>query len=89
MLRLFRTRSGRLTTRGEAATIRGDAFRPSARGRARSGAVRREPRDLETKFRGQAEGILSASEAEKLLSLSWEVATLKDAAEIAKASVPA
>lgn len=46
-------------------------------------------RELETKFRGQAEGVLSASQIEGLLSLSWRVASLADAAEIAKASVPA
>lgn len=45
-------------------------------------------RDLETKFRGQAEGVLSAASTEKLLSLCWSSASLADAAEIAKASVP-
>jgi 2-methylcitrate dehydratase PrpD len=45
--------------------------------------------NLETKFRGQAEGILSASEIERLLSLLWSVATLEDAGEIARAAVPA
>jgi 2-methylcitrate dehydratase PrpD len=46
-------------------------------------------RDLETKFRRQAEEVLSSSQAEKLLSLSWQVASLSDAGAIAKASVPA
>ncbi len=45
-------------------------------------------RDLETKFRGQADSVLSASQAQELLSLSWSVASLPDAAAIAKASVP-
>ncbi len=46
-------------------------------------------RDLETKVRGQADSVLSASEAQELLSLSWSVASLPDAAAIAKAAVPA
>ncbi len=46
-------------------------------------------RDLEAKFRGQAEGLLSASEMDALLSLCWGVASLPDAAAIARASVPA
>ncbi|HEY7697526.1 MAG TPA: MmgE/PrpD family protein, partial [Vicinamibacteria bacterium] len=46
-------------------------------------------RDLETKFRGQADGVLAADAVEELLGLSWAVASLPDAAAIAKASVPA
>ena len=46
-------------------------------------------RDLETKFRGQAEGVLSEAEIRNLLSLCWSVASIPDAAAIAKASVPA
>jgi len=46
-------------------------------------------RDLEAKFRGQADSVLSASEAQELLSLCWSVASLPDAASIATASVPA
>ncbi|HJS74410.1 MAG TPA: MmgE/PrpD family protein [Vicinamibacteria bacterium] len=46
-------------------------------------------RDLETKFRGQAEAVLAASAIHPLLSLCWNVASLPDAAAIAKASVPA
>jgi 2-methylcitrate dehydratase PrpD len=46
-------------------------------------------RDLETKFQGQAEGVLSADAAGKLLALCWRIASLPDAAAIAKASVPA
>ncbi len=46
-------------------------------------------RELETKFRGQAEGVLSTGEIQELLSLCWSVASLEDAAAIAKASVPA
>ena len=45
--------------------------------------------DLEAKFRGLAEGILSGSETDKLIRLCWEVGKLKDAAEVARASVPA
>ena len=45
--------------------------------------------DLEAKFRGQAAGILSAAETDKLIRLCWDVAKLKDAGEVARASVPA
>ena len=45
--------------------------------------------DLETKFRGQAEGVLSEGEIQELLSLCWSVASLPNAAAIATASVPA
>ena len=45
--------------------------------------------DLEAKFRGLAEGILAKSESDKLIGLCWEVGKLKDAAETARASVPA
>ena len=45
--------------------------------------------DLEAKFRGQCEGILSRAENDKLIKLCWDVEQLKDVAEIARASVPA
>jgi len=45
--------------------------------------------DLEAKFRGLVEGILSPDETGRLLKLCWDVSTLKDAAEVARASVPA
>ena len=45
--------------------------------------------DLEAKFRGLAEGMLSRAEADKLIRLCWEVGRLKDAGETARASVPA
>ena len=45
--------------------------------------------DLEAKFRGLAEGILAKAETDRLIGLCWEVGTLKDAAETARASVPA
>ena len=44
--------------------------------------------DLEAKFRGLCEGILSKAETEKLIRLCWDVARLKDAGEVARASVP-
>ena len=44
--------------------------------------------DLEAKFRGLAEGILSRPESDKLIGLCWDVGKLKDAAEVARASVP-
>ncbi|MNC84841.1 hypothetical protein D3C83_04090 [compost metagenome] len=45
--------------------------------------------DLEAKFRGLAEGILSRSETDSLIRLCWDVGKLKDAGEVARASVPA
>jgi 2-methylcitrate dehydratase PrpD len=44
--------------------------------------------DLETKFRGLADGILATAEADRLIQLCWDVGKLKDAAEVARASVP-
>lgn len=45
--------------------------------------------DLEAKFRAFAGGILSQPEGENLLRLCWGIAKLKDAGEVARASVPA
>jgi 2-methylcitrate dehydratase PrpD len=45
--------------------------------------------DLEAKFRGLAEGILSRAETDKLIRLCRDVGTLADAGEVARASVPA
>jgi len=45
--------------------------------------------DLEAKFRGLTEGILSRAETDKLIRLCWEVGKSKDVGEIARASVPA
>jgi len=45
--------------------------------------------DLEAKFRGLAEGILSAGETKNLMRLCWEVGTLEDAGAVARAAVPA
>ena len=45
--------------------------------------------DLEAKFRGQAEGVLSSDRAERLIELCWEVSSLDDADDIARAAVPA
>lgn len=45
--------------------------------------------DLEAKFRGLADSILSKPETDKLIRLCWDVGKLKDAAEVARASVPA
>lgn len=44
--------------------------------------------DLEAKFRGLANGILSKTETDKLIQLCWDVGKLKDAGEVARASVP-
>lgn len=44
---------------------------------------------LEAKFRGFANGILSQAETDKLVRLCWDIARLKDAGEVARASVPA
>lgn len=43
---------------------------------------------LEAKFRAFAKGILSDQECEHLIGLCWNIATLKDAGELARASVP-
>ena len=45
-------------------------------------------RDLETKFRSFASGILSPAETDKLIHLCWDIAKLKIAGEVARASVP-
>jgi 2-methylcitrate dehydratase PrpD len=44
--------------------------------------------DLEAKFRGFADGILSQAETDRLVRLCWDIGRLKDAAEVARASVP-
>jgi 2-methylcitrate dehydratase PrpD len=44
--------------------------------------------DLEAKFRGLADGILSKSETDGLIALCWDIGKLKDAGEPARASVP-
>ena len=44
--------------------------------------------DLEAKFRGLCGDILSRSETDKLIGLCWDIGKLKDAAEVARASVP-
>ena len=45
--------------------------------------------ELEAKFRGLAAGVLTGGEAERLVRLCWGVGQLRDAAEIARASIPA
>jgi 2-methylcitrate dehydratase PrpD len=45
--------------------------------------------DLEAKFRAFVGGILSPLEGDNLLRLCWDIAKLKDAGEVARASVPA
>jgi 2-methylcitrate dehydratase PrpD len=45
--------------------------------------------DLEAKFRGLADGILSRTETDALIKLCWSIEKLNDAGEIARASVPA
>ena len=45
--------------------------------------------DLEAKFKDLCKGILSDGETGKLIGLCWDVGKLKDAAEVARASVPA
>lgn len=45
--------------------------------------------DLEAKFRGLAAGILSDAETSRLIELCWNLGKLKDAGEVARASVPA
>lgn len=45
--------------------------------------------DLEAKFRGLADAILSKPETDNLIRLCWDIAKLEDAGEVARASVPA
>jgi 2-methylcitrate dehydratase PrpD len=45
--------------------------------------------DLEAKFRGLTDGILTHAEADRLMGLCREVGKLDDAGEVARASVPA
>ena len=45
--------------------------------------------DLEAKFRGLCAGVLATGEADKLIRLCWDIGTIEDAAEVARASVPA
>ncbi len=45
--------------------------------------------DLEAKFRAFCPGILAKGEADKLIRLCWNIGKLDDAAEVARASVPA
>ena len=45
--------------------------------------------DLEAKFRGLSQGILSRSETDKLIRLCWDVGKLEDVGAVARASVPA
>jgi 2-methylcitrate dehydratase PrpD len=45
--------------------------------------------DLEAKFRGLADGILSKPETDRLIRMCWDVEKLRDAGEVARASVPA
>jgi len=45
--------------------------------------------DLEAKFRAFTKGILTQAETDKLIRLCWDIAKLKDAGEVAQASVPA
>lgn len=45
--------------------------------------------DLEAKFRGLAAGILPGKQADRLIRLCWDIGGLKNAAEVARASVPA
>ncbi|MGZ5261956.1 MAG: MmgE/PrpD family protein, partial [Burkholderiales bacterium] len=44
--------------------------------------------DLEAKFRGLAKGILTPSECDNLIALCWGIDKLKEAGEVARASMP-
>ena len=44
--------------------------------------------DIEAKFHGLVEGVLSPTQADTLARLAWDVASLDDAAAIASAAVP-
>jgi hypothetical protein len=42
--------------------------------------------DLERKFAGLADGVVPASQAKQVMDLCWTIATLPDAAALAKAT---
>jgi 2-methylcitrate dehydratase PrpD len=44
--------------------------------------------DLEAKFRGLACDVLARAETDRLIALCWDIGKLKDAGEVARASVP-
>jgi 2-methylcitrate dehydratase PrpD len=44
--------------------------------------------DLDAKFRGLANGVLSKAETDRLLDLCWKVESLPEAAALAQAAVP-
>ena len=44
--------------------------------------------DLERKFRGLADGVLSPGQAEQAINLCWRIASLEDAGVLASAAVP-
>lgn len=44
--------------------------------------------DLDAKFRGLATGILTSQESARLLDLCWNIESLRDMADLAKAAVP-
>jgi 2-methylcitrate dehydratase PrpD len=44
--------------------------------------------DLEAKFRGLVDGVLSAARIDELIALCWRVTTLDDAGALARAAVP-
>jgi hypothetical protein len=44
--------------------------------------------DLEAKFRGLTDGILSNAETDNLIRLCWDIGKLRDAGDVARASVP-
>jgi len=45
--------------------------------------------DLEAKFRGLTDGIISASQTQELIRLCWSVATLPDAGAIPRTAAAA
>ena len=45
--------------------------------------------DLEAKFRGLAKDILPRAQCDRLIKLCWDIDTLEDAGEVARASIPA
>jgi 2-methylcitrate dehydratase PrpD len=45
-------------------------------------------RDLEDKFRGLADGILTSDRAQRVIDLCWRLEELEDAGELVHATVP-
>lgn len=44
--------------------------------------------DLEAKFRGLTEGVLSPAQSEKVITLCWQITALEDVGALSRVAVP-